>query len=586
MNDRASPKALAASRLHLGAFVLDVAQGELLTIEGQLAGLRKQALDVLLVLGHRAGQVVSKDELMNLVWPNVVVSDGSLAQCVADIRRVLSDGEHRLVRNVARRGYVLVPDAAAVPPSHIRRHSAGTSIASASGEPFDGSRARGSSAQPSAVHDGFEQADAAVAAWWALEPEGTAWKTPPAESMALPVDVPALSIVVLPLSIDGDSPDSDWFAQALHGDLITEVSRVQGSLVIARDTAATLTGRLLDPRHVARELGVRHIVRGSLRYEGTLLRLNLSLVDGESGVQKWSENFSVERARLPLMLGEFAVQLGRVLQEELYRSTTERRSVLSPVQVSADDLAMRAFALWCRGFNRDNVNEALALLERAVTLDANSVRGWAGLTFMNVHGVLTGWVPDRAAALRRIDEATANLERLERDGHYTYQAKVIQRFLRKDWPAMLQLTTAWTRRHLHPVPFAAHGYALLLNGQPDRAVTALEKALRLSPRDPMRAEWQYRLAMGHFAATRYELARDWGQTAATTNPGLPWPPVHAAAMMRLGQIDAARRAFAEHMARHPNFEAVQIAQRLPGNNAHLVEARERLVASLREAGMR
>jgi DNA-binding winged helix-turn-helix (wHTH) protein len=98
--------------LRLAGFVLDLGAGELRTSDHQVAGLRKQALDVLLVLGARAGQVVSKDELMRSVWRDVVVGEGSLAQAISDVRRVLRDDDHRLVRNVARRGYMLMPDPA------------------------------------------------------------------------------------------------------------------------------------------------------------------------------------------------------------------------------------------------------------------------------------------------------------------------------------------------------------------------------------------------------------------------------------------------------------------------------------------
>lgn len=92
----------------------------------------------------------------------------------------------------------------------------------------------------------------------------------------------------------------------------------------------------------------------------------------------------------------------------------------------------------------------------------------------------------------------------------------------------------------------------------------LERALRLGPRDPFRAEWQYRLALAHWGAGRYELARDWSQSAANTTPTLVWPPIHAAAMHRLGQIDQARQAFAEHTQRHPGYTAAQIVNRMPG----------------------
>ena len=499
------------TRLQLGGLVLDLAAGELLAADGRPAGLRRQALDLLLVLGRRAGHVVAKDELMNLVWPDVVVGEGSLTQAIADVRRALGDTEHRLVRNVARRGYLLEPDTAA--------------------------------------------------------------------------DLPALSIVVMPLTVDGVVDDADWFADALHGDLVLEVSRLPGSFVIARDTAATYKNRTVDPRQVARELRVRHIVQGSLRYEGRLVRLNLALVSGDTGVQSWAESFVVERAELPQSMVEFAIRIERALQPELFRSAVERRAALSPLEVSADDLAMRAMATWLAGFNAENTNAALKLCERAVALDPDSVRGWSGLSFMNYQGVVNRWLADPTAAVRRIDDAAANLARLSPDGHWTYQARTIQAFLKQDLRALTRVTAAWTERHRHPIALAGRGYALLLNGEADEAVSALEKALRLSPRDPIRAEFQYRVAMGHFLAGRYEDAVEWGLTAADTNPRLPWPPIHAAAMQRMGRTDTARQALVDFNAQHPGFAPDHILQRLPGDNPRLMEGRERLVSSLKEIGL-
>ena len=93
MDTRTSPDLGAVDRLPLGAFALDLVQGELLDANGRPAPLRRQALAVLRVLGERAGQVVGKDDLMRLVWPDVVVGEGSLAAAVADIRRVRGDDD-------------------------------------------------------------------------------------------------------------------------------------------------------------------------------------------------------------------------------------------------------------------------------------------------------------------------------------------------------------------------------------------------------------------------------------------------------------------------------------------------------------
>ncbi len=117
----------AGTSLTLGRHSLDMERGELLRPGGKVAGLRRQALAVLLVLGQHPGAVVSKEELMRRVWPGVVVGDGSLAQAIADIRRILEDKEHRLVRSVARRGYMLAPDTPTLPDGGRPRHRHGQS---------------------------------------------------------------------------------------------------------------------------------------------------------------------------------------------------------------------------------------------------------------------------------------------------------------------------------------------------------------------------------------------------------------------------------------------------------------------------
>ena len=382
----------AANRLLLGRCTLELTSGELRDAEGELAGLRKQGLDVLLVLGRRAGEVINKDELMSQVWPKVVVGEGSLTQAIADIRRVLGDDRHRLVRNVARRGYMLVPD---------KRLSAAVEARSESGADAPAALELSPALRPR-WGSGLVSAAVVLAvlfaggAWLTWRSTSSTWRTP-AELARTPLsrEVPALSIIVLPLTLEGETTDFEWLADALHGDLVIAVAQLQNSFVIARDTASTYKGKAVDPRQVAREMGVRHVVQGSLRQEASKIRLNLMLTDGESGVRRWSEAFDTDRAQLAQAVSDFAVAIERTLVAELYRSTGERLATLSPTEVSADDLAMRAYGLWFRGVTRENLIEALGLLEQAVAKNPNSTRAWGGPAFIDFNGAVNGWLPDR-----------------------------------------------------------------------------------------------------------------------------------------------------------------------------------------------
>lgn len=561
------------SRWFFGAFTLDLERSEL-SRDGQLLRLRRKTFDLLAVFAARPGTVLSKDELLSLLWPGVVVTEESLTQCVYELRAALGSAGPALIRTIPRRGYRF--------DAEMRREpipaAPGTAISSPAAAPAPTWRRRNLRLLTGLLF-------AVGMIWLIAAVTATRWMTPAQLASApLPRDLRPLSIIVLPLTVEGEVHGAEWLADAIHADLLVDLARMHDSLVIARNTAARYKNRNVDPRQVAREMGVRHVVQGSLRQEGTTIQFNVALVDGETGVQRWSESFRTDRAGLNQALEDFSVAIGRTLAGPLVRTTAERRAALSPSEITADDLAMQGYARWYLGVTRDNVMAARELFDRAVAMDANSARGWAGAHFTTTVLLLNGWT-DHAEAARRHTEVTANLDRVDREGHFTYQAKAHEYFARREFPAMVRHTAAWIERYRLPTAFGAHGAALNFVGRFDEAVPALERALRLSPADPFRAEWQYRLALAHFGAGRYELARDWSQTAAETNPSLPWPPVHAAALHRLGKLDDARRAAEEHMRRHAQFRVAQVVRRLPSQEPGHVEMRQRLVDSLSAVGV-
>ena len=268
----------------------------------------------------------------------------------------------------------------------------------------------------------------------------------------------------------------------------------------------------------------------------------------------------------------------------MVRSAGARIGELSPDAVTAEDLQMRGRSITYRGYNRHNLVEALALFEKSVALDPDS-RAWAGIAIMSNMGAANGWLPDREAALQRVEEASRNLDRINPESFSAMQVKTMVSYRHKGGPATLRLSKAWAERYPHPIALGSYGYNLILNGHPGEAIAPLERALRLSPRDVFRAEWQYRLAMAHFLLGSFEQARQWGHHAQVSNPALPWPPVHAAAAVRLGNEAEARQILDDFARRHPGYDASRIVRMFDVPDPDFIEGRARLIASLKEIGL-
>lgn len=591
INDRAADVPLG-NRLQLSGFVLDLGAGELLTSDRQLAGLRKQALDVLLLLGARAGQVVTKDELMRVVWRDVVVGEGSLAQAISDIRHVLRDEDHRVVRNVARRGYLLMPDPA--PAAGPAAAEATQSLATASGpDALAGESAAAASRKTLFSRRGLGTMIAALslvvatlAGAFALLSEA---QRSPATAVRTPLapEIPSLSLVVLPLKGDTGAED-DWFADAVTADLTASMGRMSGSFVIGRDTAFTFKGKAVDPRDIARQLGVRYVVHGSTRRDGERIRLSLAMVDGESGVQQWGQELDAERAELERSIDDVVGQLARSLFVQLFHSVGDRAARLKPLEIVADDMALRGWSVYSRGLSEENLREALRLFEQALAKDPNSVRALAGVTVASNFGVITGWLPEKAAALRRAEETSARLEQLGGDDWFTLIARIIQLNARGEWENMLRVADTLTERFPND-PSAHHqrSTALTYLGRFEESILPAQRAIRISPRDTRLGLWYWHVANAQFMMGQYDAATESARRMQAASPKLPLAtPLLAASLVRSGHKPEAEKLLRDYLAANPNVDGSSVAARMRSNHPRFVEGRDRMIASLREIGLR
>lgn len=552
-----------ASRLRFGAFMLDSQRAELLR-DGVVVPLRPKAFALLSKFAAQPGQVLSKEELIEAGWPGVVVTEDSLTQCVHEVRTALGDAGPVMLRTVPRRGYrfdatvepdVPTADAVAAPTPPPWRERLVMWLGGA-----------------------FTLALLAGLTLFAV------LRTPDRTPAAL--STPPLSIVVLPLVSTGGEPE--WFTDALSNDLTLELGQVPGAFVISRDTAFSFKGRAIDPRTAARDLGVRYVVQGTVHRAGDEVRLRIAMVDGASGALQWSQQVDTDRARLAASLDEIAKQLSRSLSVQMYRSSGERAFLLKPDQVQADDFAMQGWAIYYRGFTPENLREAGRLFEAAVSRDPGSVRGWAGVAVANGVGAAINWVPDRAAAIDRLQEASDRLQTLDADSFFALLSKANLANLNGDNEGRLLIARAMVERYpSQPQSHFNLSQALTNLGQFDECVEPAKRAVRLGPRDVFVGVWNWHIGTCHFMRGDYVQAAQFARAARQAGPSLPLPPLLlAASLARAGNAAEARQIVADYMMRSPGYRASNIElQGMRSRHPSYVEGRNRMIETLHQLGM-
>jgi len=190
---------------------------------------------------------------------------------------------------------------------------------------------------------------------------------------------PRLSIVVLPFANLSSDPDQEYFADAITEDLTTDLSRISGSFLIARSTAFTYKGTAVDVKQLGRELGVRYVLEGSVRRAGEQVRVNVQLIDAESGAHVWADRLETDRRKLAKAQGEITGRLAQSLDLELIKDVGRRIEQEQAVDPDARDLVMRGWAWYHRSRSTAGTQEAQQAFERALEIDPHSIDARIGV---------------------------------------------------------------------------------------------------------------------------------------------------------------------------------------------------------------
>jgi adenylate cyclase len=411
-----------------------------------------------------------------------------------------------------------------------------------------------------------------VAAKLAVQPN-----EPPA---ALPLpDKP--SVAVLPFANMSADPEQEFFADGIAEDVITALSRYPSLFVIARNSCFTYKGRAVDVKQVGRELGVRYVLEGSLRKSGNRIRVTAQLVEAETGKHVWAERYDRDLADI-FELQDEITEAVTIAVAPAIAAAEEQRAMRKPPG-SLDAWAAYQRGLWHLSKSTPDDNSlAEKFLQQAIDLDS---------TFSSAYGALAG-AQDQTALYNRRDlsETLRLAEALARravalDGADAEARAILGNVLwrRGDYEGAL----SEAKRALATAPnlASAHqtlGAALIFSGQPKEGVVALQKSIRLDPRDPRSAVRLSRMALGFYFAEEYATTVVLAKQAIRSYPTFPNPYRWlAAALGQLGQIEEAKKALRQAIAILPGaFERTvrgRVPWMRPEDHAHMLEG-------LRKAG--
>ncbi|HEY2473259.1 MAG TPA: winged helix-turn-helix domain-containing protein [Candidatus Cybelea sp.] len=478
-------------------FVLDLDRREL-TRRSQAVDVGPQVFDILAYFVQNRRRVVSKDNLLEAIWGDRVVSESTLTSHINAVRKAVGDNgsEQRLIRTVARKGFRFVGEVAEqpAPPDHA------------------------------AAETGFVESTAV---------------SPPA--LPLP-DKP--SIAVLPFrNLSGD-PDQEYFAEGVVEDIIAALSRIRWLFVIAQNSSFAYQGRAVDIKQVGRELGVRYILEGSLRRAGDRIRITGQLLDAATATHIWSERFEGTLEDVFALQDQIATSVVGAILPQLETAEIERARRTPTTNLSAYDCYLRGIASLKEG-SRSTIDEALTQFRKAIELDPDFASAYGMAAWCFFWRKVNGWMTDRSKEIPegvRLAQRAVELGRndpvaLTRGGHALAHLTgdldgglaLLDRALVLD----PNLAAAWF----------LSGFLRTFKGDYNRAFEQFSWAMRLSPLDREMYRMHAGMALANLFARRFDEASSWAEKAHKASPSfLAVVGVIAASHALAGRQQEAQRA--------------------------------------------
>jgi adenylate cyclase len=366
-------------------------------------------------------------------------------------------------------------------------------------------------------------------------PLGETW---PGSAQPLPLpDKP--SIAVLPFqNMTGDA-EQDYFVDGIVEEITTAISRLPWLFVIARNSSFTYKGRAVDVKQVARELGVRYVLEGSIRRAGNRVRISGQLIDTETSAHIWADRFDGALDDIFDLQDQVAGSVIGAIEPKLRSSEIARASRKPTDSLDAYDLYLRALGEHYK-FTPESMREAIELLERALVIDPSYAPAAALMGPCRIAQRIQGWHllsdQERADVVRLARQAIATGKD---DPDALSGAGLTIAYLAGDHAAAARaIDRALALNPNSAGAWLVRGWVECWQNRPGPAIQAVERAMRLNPLGQESQGLKTQLAVAHLAAGRYEEAKDWVDEALDERPeGVPSIRLKAILCGLLGRIE-------------------------------------------------
>jgi adenylate cyclase len=507
-------KTMSQRSLQFGLFTLDLQKLCLQGPSGEVE-LRPKSFEVLRYLVEHPGRVISKEEVMAAVWPDVVVTDDSLIRCISELRRAIGDEDQATVKTVPRRGYLFqVPVS---PQAAPRERLDDTGVRSRPG------------------------------------------KAAPAEPSARP------SIVVLPFANLAGDPDEDYLSNGITEDILTELSRFSELRVIGRHSSFHYKDKEIVPGQISRELGVGYILEGSIQRGRDRVRITAQLTDATSGAHLWAERYDRTLDDVFAIQDEVVRTIAPLLVAHVRKAEVERTLLKPPATWQAYHYFMRGLDLHLAYQSSQDVSalhEARRLLEQSIAIDPAYARPYSALAVSHLSSWANYGDVDflQSAALERAQEFARHAVQL--DPQLAYAQATFAHVL--TWARQHEVALGALQRALWLNPSYSHwqvAEVLMFAGELDRAVEGMQAYMRLDPFHPTSAiGW---LGVAYFTLGRLTEALTLLRDAVARSPKRAMFQYWLAATYgQLGDVEAAQNQARTLLALQPAFTIMGTARPL------------------------